>query len=771
MASPTLWRPTVEVAIAKVIYEQGLQDHVDFFSSIYTLCFMYVSCGTRFGGMSFVRNTLLLVIIQMYISINILIKAYLQNLTGSVVIAKSVFDSRQQPRARQLYCIFDRKPARRGPWGRAQLSMHPHAPQPTSGMNAIHLIFSSSATMSTLTAAVGPAKSRRRVARAFKMRGLVVQASALESLLNVLQREAPQQSQEALHAILDEIKERLMSAQTGPGGGGGGGRTAQLVVTKSLLADVVADLSRDGGDVTDESLQLLDAFSTPRLAYDSMRKHFTLMTDRAEKRSLHAEAIHKVRPFDSLAGLRALPSILLPQNKFVCMNPFPGRHCSLLASMHYYSLFRTLLDLSHQVGMFSQRYALVQQRILKQDLFRPKLVASGSARSGRGDDSGAAHSLTPVESLLGRPGVKFLLGMIVQVEEGRYYLEDHSAQVPLDLSGASLLTDGFITENSIVLIEGEMLDGVLHVHRMGSPIIESRTDAMDTIGLQNSDIFNSLSSLSEMEKMKEQELQHGEEGMFVVLSDVHLDNPVVLEKLDTLFEGFQDISPLPVFVLMGNFTSKPLSAARDGSKIMMGHFEELANLICKYPTLASDGRFVFVPGPNDPGMAAMMPRPPIPNYFTSSLRSRVPKAIFTSNPCRIRYFSREIVFCRQDVVSRFRRHCLLPPREDGDNGRTGVRRLAQHAVKSMLDQGHLCPLPAPSCPVYWQYDHALRLYPLPDAVVVGDRVDQYYETYAGCDAMNPGSFPNGFNFVVYRPLAEVGPDGQMKSGLEFSQID
>ena len=421
--------------------------------------------------------------------------------------------------------------------------------------------------------------------------------------------------------------------------------------------------------------------------------------------------------------------------------------------------------------MFSQRYALVQQRILKQDLFRPKLVASGSARSGRGDDSGAAHSLTPVESLLGRPGVKFLLGMIVQVEEGRYYLEDHSAQVPLDLSGASLLTDGFITENSIVLIEGEMLDGVLHVHRMGSPIIESRTDAMDTIGLQNSDIFNSLSSLSEMEKMKEQELQHGEEGMFIVLSDVHLDNPVVLEKLDTLFEGFQGISPLPVFVLMGNFTSKPLSAARDGSKIMMGHFEELANLICKYPTLASDGRFVFVPGPNDPGMAAMMPRPPIPNYFTSSLRSRVPQAIFTSNPCRIRYFSREIVFCRQDVVSRFRRHCLLPPREDGDNGRTGVRRLAQHAVKSMLDQGHLCPLPAPSCPVYWQYDHALRLYPLPDAVVVGDRVDQYYETYAGCDAMNPGSFPNGFNFVVYRPLAEVGPDGQMKSGLEFSQID
>lgn len=66
-------------------------------------------------------------------------------------------------------------------------------------------------------------------------------------------------------------------------------------MTKSLLADVVADLSRDGGDVTEEALQLLDAFSTPRLSYDSMRKQFTLLTDRVEKRSLHGEAIHKVR--------------------------------------------------------------------------------------------------------------------------------------------------------------------------------------------------------------------------------------------------------------------------------------------------------------------------------------------------------------------------------------------------------------------------------------------------------------------------------------------
>jgi len=64
--------------------------------------------------------------------------------------------------------------------------------------------------------------------------------------------------------------------------------------------------------------------------------------------------------------------------------------------------------------MFAQRFALVQQRILRQDLFRPKLVTA-DGRSG--DGRNVTHSITPVESLLGRAGVKFLLGMIVQVRK------------------------------------------------------------------------------------------------------------------------------------------------------------------------------------------------------------------------------------------------------------------------------------------------------------------------------------------------------------------
>ena len=67
--------------------------------------------------------------------------------------------------------------------------------------------------------------------------------------------------------------------------------------------------------------------------------------------------------------------------------------------------------------------------------------------------------------------ISHLSSFYKQVEEGKYYLEDHTAQVPLNFSQASLLTDGFVSENSIVLVEGEAIDGVLHVHNMGKKLL------------------------------------------------------------------------------------------------------------------------------------------------------------------------------------------------------------------------------------------------------------------------------------------------------------
>ena len=258
--------------------------------------------------------------------------------------------------------------------------------------------------------------------------------------------------------------------------------------------------------------------------------------------------------------------------------------------------------------------------------------------------------------------------------------------------------------------------------------------------------------------------------MFVVLSDVYLDSPVVIEKIERMLEGYSGFDPPPIFVFMGNFTSKPLSGAIAGTKAMISYFEDLANVICKFPNVANEGRFIFVPGPNDPCITGVLPRGPIPNFFTSALRSKVKHAIFASNPCRMRFFTKEIVFFRDDLVRKMRRHSLMEPREDGGEGTRGHQQLSRHAIKTVLDQGHLSPLPLSASPIFWQHDHALRLYPFPDALIVGDRVDQYYENYEECDAINPGPFSSGFNFVVYRPIGEI-IKSQTKSDVEFSQIE
>jgi len=63
--------------------------------------------------------------------------------------------------------------------------------------------------------------------------------------------------------------------------------------------------------------------------------------------------------------------------------------------------------------MFAQRYSLVHQRLLQQDVFRPKLVSGAIASGGQTADPTVV--LTPIESLLGRAGIRTLLGTIVQV--------------------------------------------------------------------------------------------------------------------------------------------------------------------------------------------------------------------------------------------------------------------------------------------------------------------------------------------------------------------
>jgi len=58
-------------------------------------------------------------------------------------------------------------------------------------------------------------------------------------------------------------------------------------------------------------------------------------------------------------------------------------------------------------------------------------------------------------------------------------------------------------------------------------------------------------------------------------------------------------------------------------------------------------------------------------------------------------------------------------------------------TKTLVCQGHLCPLPLHVEPVYWAHDNALRLYPLPDLIVCADKYDPFTSTQVNCTVINP----------------------------------
>ncbi len=251
------------------------------------------------------------------------------------------------------------------------------------------------------------------------------------------------------------------------------------------------------------------------------------------------------------------------------------------------------------------------------------------------------------------------------------------------------------------------------------------------------------------EKLAKMERENPE-AMFVFLSDVWLDRPNVVDALRRLLAGYSAMPPT-CFVLMGNFLSSPYG--KDHAKVLKDKFKMLGELIAEQSELAESSRFLFVPGPTDPGFPSIFPRPPLPDCLTEDLRKRVPLAKFVSNPCRVQFCTREIVLFREDIVTKMCRNCVYFP-EQGD--------IPSHFARTLACQAHLAPLPLHICPVYWDHDRAMHLYPLPDLVVSGDKFDPFTAEESDCRVINPGCFgKNDFSFKTYVPKTGEVEDCQL----------
>jgi hypothetical protein len=356
---------------------------------------------------------------------------------------------------------------------------------------------------------------------------------------------------------------------------------------------------------------------------------------------------------------------------------------------------------------------LTHARLMRNDMFAP-LLPGAKPRAGH-------FPLTTVEALATlEPGKEvYICGMITQPEDGLWCLEDTQKAVAIDLSGASL-TPGFFTETCIVLAMGTYdpdatgsredpghfvmappsvasqlgasqqttsrtvpsasapmpgapkrfvdltdgrLPGMLRVSFLGHPPCEPRSQTLSAMSVV--DPFNIIHTPAEFLKVKDlEEAASTKDSMIVICSNIYLDVPDTMVALRKMFEGFDSCGTVPaMFVFMGNFCSSPFGQHPGDRDAFRKRFDDLADLICAFDSIASGSQFVLIPGPNDPGAARILPRQSLPPFFCERLLDKhlIPHLTLATNPCRIRYFTQEIVFFRNDVSNRLQRRAIVPP--------------------------------------------------------------------------------------------------------------
>lgn len=384
------------------------------------------------------------------------------------------------------------------------------------------------------------------------------------------------------------------------------------------------------------------------------------------------------------------------------------------------------------------RHNIIKQIVLRNENFSPPAFA--------GKDRANYLKLTSTRNLLGRAGGRFLLfGMLTRSPEGRLCLEDLDGVVPLDIS-ATGPSEGFFTEGCFVLVEGDYSDEeTLVVVAVGHPPTERRRIArgiyghVDFLGKGNTTVLEDDNWAKQAARPENADIT------LLVLSDVHLDDERTLKGLRKLFEQAVEAEVIPkIFILCGDFTSGNIKNDIEMDRYKDG-FTSLGDLILEFPSIKRYSHFLFVPGPNDPWSSEVLPRRPIPTAFTNRLEAKLPKtAVFATNPCRIKFMGQEIVIFRENMMGKMMRNLIgvKPDQESGD--------LKRYLVQTLIDQAHLCPLSLTVQATYWEFDQALRLYPMPTAVVLADSYEAYQLTYEGCHVFNPGSFlTNNYGFSTF----------------------
>jgi len=405
-----------------------------------------------------------------------------------------------------------------------------------------------------------------------------------------------------------------------------------------------------------------------------------------------------------------------------------------------------------KIKIYANRFQVLWQRLLTEGKYVPEVESVGvTLMPGQ-------RVITPVESLVGNLGEKITFGLLSKVpQEGgqghRWMIEDLHKAYPLVLDESEMVAwdHQLVTDGCFVIAEGIMTVDTFHAKRIIAPEAVSRAFSLDRDNVPVQ-VFGGNLSDEQLNVLRVAEEQNPD-GLYVVLSEVHLDNVLVLERLSDLFQGYENSTPPAAYVFMGSFYSSPFLPTQEGVKRYREGFERLKLIMRHVPNhVERETRFIFVPGPRDPG-AGMLPRTPLPNYLTSNI-AEIPGVILATNPCRVRHFSRELVFFRHDVLKLLRRHEVVPLHEPGRDGAPSAEHVQKETARLVLDQAHLMPLPLQESNILWDFDHTMRLYPLPHAVFIGGITKPFDTSHKECSFCSVGPFHRDGAFYAYNPISQ-----------------
>ena len=319
----------------------------------------------------------------------------------------------------------------------------------------------------------------------------------------------------------------------------------------------------------------------------------------------------------------------------------------------------------------------------------------------------------------------FVLGMLAQVQEGLFSMEDFDDEMVLAFADESSLSlpEGILCEGCIVIAEGSVNTNIFNAKALHLPPAEYRSHK-STAGLLPS-FIDPKADLVLLDRL----LQNQSDPSLVVLSEVHLDDYQTMCHLEQLLGS---IKPPCLLVLCGQFLKNRMKAGPRLFEVYRTRFAALGRLLSRYMHILGHTKIVLIPSTGE--TSQLFPVLPFSNALLKCFPNQL-DVTFGSNPCRIQFLKFEIVVIRDEMTDRLLRNAIITPRI--------TPLMSVQTVNTILAQAHLSPFATSLRTVMPGLDHFLHLTPLPHLLIIAESLPNYCITRPDCVILNPGCFSDG----------------------------